>query len=213
MRVLCLWFSSSIGRKFLVALAGLLLCGFLVAHLAGNLLLLVGEESFNHYAAKLEKNPALLPAEIALAGLFLLHITISLKLRWENALARPAAYAVEQGKGARTWGSRTMGYTAGLILLFLAVHIWTFKYGDKPGGLYKLVMSSFGRPAYSLFYVAAMLGLGLHLSHGFQSAFKTLGIEHPKYSPLIKAAGIAFALSVALGFAFLPAWAFMMGRR
>lgn len=210
MEKLCQLLHSSIGRKALVALAGLFLCGFLVTHLAGNLFLLVGEDAFNRYAETLETNPLLIPAEIALAGLFLLHILVSLKLRYDNAAARPVAYAAGlEGKGARTWGSRTMAVSGLLVLAFLVVHIRTFKFGDKPEGLYRLVMAAFSNPLYGLFYVAAMGGLGLHLSHGFQSAFQTLGANHPKYTPWIKRLGLAFALAIAGGFAALPVWAYL----
>lgn len=199
---------SSIGKKILVALAGLLLCGFLVAHLAGNLFLLKGADAFNHYAETLESNPLIIPAEIGLAALFLIHIILSLKSRWQNRQARPVAYELQEGKGARTWGSRTMAYSGLLLLTFLIVHIKTFKFGDKNDGLFQLVTSSFANKAYTGFYVLAMAALGLHLSHGFQSAFQTLGVNHPKYTPLIKGAGLLFALAIAGGFAALPLWAY-----
>lgn len=213
MRTLCGLLHSSIGRKIMVATAGILLCGFLAAHLAGNLFLLVGEGAFNHYAELLEKNPLLIPAEIGLAALFLLHIVTSLWLKWENRRARPAAYAVSASKGGRTPGSATMAATGSLILIFLIIHIKSFKFGDKSDGLYRLVMSSFEWTPYTLFYVAAMGALGLHLSHGVQSAFNTFGVNHPKYTPLIKKAGLGFAGLIAAGFAFLPIWACYLVRR
>lgn len=200
-------FDSSIGKKVWVACAGLLLCVFLVTHLAGNLLLLVGEGTFNHYAETLEENPLILPAEIILAALFLGHILISLHLKHKNRKARPVRYEVSNDKGARTWGSRTMTYTGLLLLAFLIVHIRTFKFGEESQGLFHLVITAFENKAYALFYVLAMAALGLHLSHGFQSAFQTLGVNHPRYAPLIKKSGLAFALIVAGGFAILPVWA------
>jgi succinate dehydrogenase / fumarate reductase cytochrome b subunit len=198
---------SSIGKKVMVALAGLLLCGFLITHLAGNLFLFAGADAFNHYAEVLEKSPLLLPAEFGLVALFLVHIALSLRARWENKQARPVDYALREGKGARTPGSRTMAYSGLLLLAFLVVHIKTFKFGDQSDGLFALVMSSFGNKAYTGFYVLAMAAVGLHLSHGFQSAFQTLGVNHPKYTPLIKGAGLLFALAIAGGFAVLPIWA------
>lgn len=199
---------SSIGKKVLVALAGLLLCGFLVTHLAGNLFLLAGSDAFNHYAELLEKNPLLIPAELALLGLFLIHIVLALTVTWQNKQARPVAYEESASKGGRTPGSRTMAISGTLLLAFLIVHIKTFKYGDKPTGLYDLVMSSFADPLYTGFYVLAMAALGLHLSHGFQSGFQTLGVNHPRYTPLIKGAGLLFAAVISAGFAFLPIWAY-----
>src|SRR5687767_10685728 len=119
MGTLCRLFSSSIGRKAVVAVAGLLLCGFLVTHLAGNLLLFVSEGSFNNYAKTLESNPLLPLAELGLLALFLGHILVAAKLRWENRQARPAAYAEVKSKGGRSVGSRTMGWTAFLVLAFV----------------------------------------------------------------------------------------------
>ncbi len=206
MGVLCRLVHSSIGRKALVAVAGLLLCGFLVTHLAGNLLLLVGEDIFNQYAETLEHNPLLIPAEIVLVTIFLLHVVTSLWLKKENRSARPSPYAVTKSKGGSSWGSSTMAVSGTLILVFLVVHIRTFKFGDKAAGLYHLVRISFANPIYALFYVAAMAGLGLHLSHGLQSAFQTLGLNHPKYTPWIKAGGWAFAGAIAAGFAIFPIW-------
>lgn len=212
MNVWCRLFGSSIGKKALVAAAGLLLCGFLVTHLAGNLLLLVGEDTFNNYAKTLEENPFIIPAEIVLASLFLAHTAVSLTLKIQNAKARPVAYDVVQSKGGRTWGSRAMALTGLLVLVFLVVHIKTFKFGDKSSGLFQLVMVSFADWKYSLFYVVAMAGIGLHLSHGVQSAFQTFGVNHPRYTPLIKIGGLLFAAAVSLGFAALPVWAYFSSR-
>lgn len=207
----CRLFNASIGKKVLVAVAGLLLCGFLVTHLAGNLLLFVSEGTFNNYAKTLESQPLLPLAEALLALIFFVHIAWSLKVRWENKKARPVGYAVERAKGGRTPGSRTMTYTAVLVLLFLIVHIKTFKFGEDEAGLYHLIMTAFKNPLYAGFYVVAMLGLMLHLSHGFQSAFQTLGLNHPRYTPLIKKAGLLFALVIAGGFMVIPIWAFVRG--
>jgi succinate dehydrogenase / fumarate reductase cytochrome b subunit len=213
MSTLCRFFSSSIGRKVIVGLAGLLLCGFLVAHLAGNLFLFVGEPAFNHYAEFLQHNELLPLAELGLVVLFGLHILVSLKLRYENKQARPVGYESAQSKGGRTPGSRTMIWTALLVLAFVLVHLKTFRFGDDsgPAGLYGLVMTWFANPLYVGFYVVAMIALGLHLSHGIQSAFQTLGVNHPRYTPLIRKLGPAFALIVCGGFAAIPIWAFFVG--
>jgi succinate dehydrogenase / fumarate reductase, cytochrome b subunit len=202
---------SSIGRKVVVAAAGLLLCGFLVTHLAGNLFLLVGEGMFNHYAETLESNKLLPIAEIGLLALFLLHILVSLKLRYENRRARPLAYAQERSKGGRSVGSRTMTWSALLVLAFLIVHVKTFRFGVHGDSLFRMVLTSFANPLYTGFYVLAMVGLGLHLSHGVQSAFQTFGLNHPKYTPLVRAGGFLFAFAISAGFAFLPVWAYLQG--
>lgn len=207
---LCDFVNSSIGKKILVALAGLLLTGFLVAHLAGNLLIYAGEGAFNQYAAAMEENEALLAiAEIGLVALFLGHIVLSLWARRQSAQARPVGYAMQASKGGRTLPSRTMLLTGLLTLAFLVVHIRTFKFGAKTDGLYRLVMGWFANPLYAGFYVLAMGGLSLHLSHGFQSACQTLGLNHPKYTPLIKKTGYGLALLLAAGFASLPIYGLM----
>ncbi|MBI4051613.1 MAG: succinate dehydrogenase cytochrome b subunit [Elusimicrobia bacterium] len=199
---------SSIGKKVLVALAGLFLCLFLVTHLAGNLFLLVGENAFNHYAEALEKNPLLIVAEFGLAALFLIHILVSLQVKYEDRRARPIGYLQQKSKGGSSWGSRTMIFSGLLLLVFLVVHIKTFKFGDAGEGLFRLVVTAFQNKFYVAFYVLAMSALGLHLSHGFQSAFQTLGVEHPGYTPWIKKAGCFFSALIAGGFALLPLWAY-----
>ena len=198
---------SSIGKKIMVALAGLLLCGFLITHLAGNLFLFVGGPAFNRYAEILESNPLLPFAEAGLFVLFLIHIALSARARLANSAARPVAYQAYKGKDARTPGSRTMALSGSLILLFIIVHVATIKYqvgGAKGPTLFDHVVGWFAHPLYAGFYVVALIGVGLHLSHGVQSAFQTLGVNHPKYTPLIKKAGLAFAAVMALAFASMP---------
>jgi succinate dehydrogenase / fumarate reductase cytochrome b subunit len=205
---------SSIGKKMMVALAGLLLCGFLITHLAGNLFLFVGAASFNRYAQFLESQALLPLAEGGLFVLFLVHIALSIRARFANAAARPIGYQVTADKGARTAGSRTMAIGGSLLLLFVIIHVATIKYqvgGAKGPTLYDHVAGWFANPLYAGFYVLAMIALGLHLSHGVQSAFQTLGINHPRYTPLIKKLGLAFAVVMALAFASMPIYFCIVG--
>lgn len=205
---------SSIGKKMMVAVAGLLLCGFLITHLLGNLLLFVGPGAFNKYAQTLEHNPLLPLAEIGLTVLFLIHIALSVRARIANAAARPIGYQVAADKGARTPGSRSMAISGSLILLFLIVHLKSFRFAAKEmreSDMYQLVTSAFTNPLYAGFYVLALIALGLHLSHGFQSGFQTLGLNHPRYTPLIRKAGLAFAVLVALGFISMPVYFLLAG--
>jgi succinate dehydrogenase / fumarate reductase cytochrome b subunit len=104
-----------------------------------------------------------------------------------------------------------MSVTAALVLLFLVIHLRTFRFGDESDGLYKLVVNWFHNPLYAGFYVVALAALGLHLSHGVQSGFQTLGVNHPKYTPLIKKAGLAFAALIFLGFASMPIYFGFLG--
>ncbi len=198
---------SSIGKKIMVATAGVLLVGFLVTHLAGNLLMFVGGDAFNRYAEALEHNPLLPVAEIGLVGLFLLHIVLSARATLANNAARPEGYQVYKGKGARTPGSRTMALTGTLVLVFVIVHVATLKYkvgGPKGEELFEHVVNWFANPFYAGFYVLAVLGVGLHLSHGLQSALQTFGVSHPRYTPLLKKAGLGLAALITVGFASLP---------
>ncbi len=198
---------SSIGKKITVALAGLLLVGFLVTHLAGNLLLFVGGDVFNKYAEALEHNPLLPVAELGLVALFLLHIVQSARATLANRAARPEGYQAYKGKGARTPGSRSMAVTGTVILVFVILHVATMKYkagGAKGADLYQHVVNWFANPWYAGFYVLAVLGVGLHLSHGLQSSLQTFGVSHPRYSPLLKKAGLGLAALITLGFASMP---------
>lgn len=199
--------SSSIGKKVQMALTGLLLCGFLVTHLAGNLFLFGGREMFNHYAEKLSGNPLLPIAEVGLAALFVLHAVTALRVTWQNRRARPVGYAKGAWHGGKTPGSATMAVSGILILAFLIIHLKTFRFAPDRSDLYAVVMAWFQNKLYSGFYVAAMIALGLHLSHGFWSAFQTLGVDHSKYTPWIKCAGKGFAALIAFGFASIPIWA------
>jgi succinate dehydrogenase / fumarate reductase cytochrome b subunit len=208
------YISSSIGKKQIQGVAGLLLCGFLVAHLLGNLLLLKGDEAFNAYADKLASFGVVLYfAEAGLAALFLIHFGVGVLLWWENKRARPVGYArnTRSGEGATT-ASRTMIYTGIAILVFLILHLWMFKFSDfqsKDLGLWQVVIEELSIPYWAVGYVVVFVLLGLHLSHAVQSAFQTLGIKHPKYDPLIKGFGQVFAWAIATGYAFLAVWAFL----
>ena len=200
---------SSIGKKIMVAAAGLLLCGFLITHLLGNLLMFVGGDAFNRYAEALEHNPLLPVAEVGLVALFVLHIVLSARATLANRAARPEGYQVYKGKGARTPGSRTMAYTGTLILVFLIIHVATFKYdigGLKGTDLFAHVLGWFANPFYAAFYILAVGGVGLHLSHGVQSAFQTFGLNHTRYTPLVRKVGLAFAFLIFVGFASLPVY-------
>lgn len=205
---------SSIGKKMMVAAAGLLLAGFLITHLAGNLFLFVGDTAFNHYANTLAHNPFLPLAEAGLVVLFLVHIALSVRAVLANRAARPIGYEAYTDKGNRTAGSRTMAVSGSLILLFLIVHIKTFRFAApelREASLFKVVIDWFHNPLYAGFYVLALVALGLHLSHGVQSAFQTLGLNHPRYTPLIKKIGLAFAVLIAIGFMSMPIYFGFLG--
>jgi succinate dehydrogenase / fumarate reductase cytochrome b subunit len=208
------YLSSSIGKKQIQGIAGLLLCGFLVTHLLGNLLLLQGHEAFNAYVDKLASFGVLLYlAEVGLAAFFLIHLGLGILLWWENRRARPVGYAVDERSGAgATTASRTMIWTGIVILVFLILHLWMFKYSgfeSRELGLYEVVIEELSKTYWAVVYVAVFVLLGLHLSHAVQSAFQTLGFNHPRYTPWIKALGQVFAWTIAAAYAFLAVWAFL----
>ncbi len=198
---------SSVGRKQLMALTGLGLSGFLIVHLSGNLLIYVGEEAFNHYAAFLASQAWLPAARIGLAGCAALHIALALSLTSRNSGARPTEYYYKAPSDA-TFASRSMILTGVLILIYVIIHLFNFTWDHNlgPQGIYGLVVQKLSHPLYALFYIASMVVLCLHLVHGFQSAFQTFGLNHKKYTPWIKRLGIAFSILVCTGFASIPAY-------
>ena len=215
------YFRSSIGRKHLVAITGLLLCGFLVGHLSGNLLLLVGPDAFNLYAHKLTSLGALLYViEGGLAFIFLLHLYLAFRLNFENYQAR-GKYAVKKRTGrGTTFMSATMPYTGLVLLIFLILHLLNLKFGSNypvavdgvpMRDIYRTTMEYFQSPVNVAWYVFAMVCAAIHTAHGVASAFQSLGLNHGKYYPKIKIASYLYAIVVGGGFAFLSIWAYLKG--
>ncbi|MGI4885083.1 MAG: succinate dehydrogenase cytochrome b subunit [Janthinobacterium lividum] len=220
-------FSSSIGRKIVMSLTGLFLCTFLVVHLVGNLQLFKhdGGAAFNAYSHFMGTNPIIRTIEWGLVLGFGFHIYEALMLRLRNRAARPQQYVVNHSEQNSDWTPRNMGILGSIILIFLLVHLYNFfwraRFGglDKIGGtnvetrdydnLYMAVVASFHVWWYVLLYVAAQASLGYHLWHGFGSGFQTLGLNHRKYTPLIKAVGHGFAVVVSAGFAAMPLYFFL----
>ena len=195
-----------------MAITGLLLCGFLVVHLAGNILLYVGPEAYNEYAHKLHSNEALLMVlETGLFSLFIAHIVLAISLAGENKLARGRDYAVKKNKGdgggIGFWRPDTKMVISGVIVLaYLVLHLSDFKFGwttgDEVDG-----MSEYGKATtilkQPLTIVGYLVGQGFliyHLMHGVSSAFQSLGINHRKYNRAIKWGGVMFAWVVGAGF-------------
>ena len=199
---------SSVGKKLLMALTGLSFCGFLAAHLAGNLTLYAGADAFNSYAEHLHAlGPVLTVMEWGLLTFALIHILTGVILFLANLQARPTRYAVNKRAGGRTLGSATMPYTGLFLLLFVILHLANFHFVDKTDTtIFQIVSTTFAQPIYMGFYILAMAVAGVHISHGLWSAFQTLGISHAKYTPIIKGAGLMFSVAVGLGFGFIPVY-------
>jgi len=219
--------TSSIARKFVMSVTGIFLILFLIAHLTGNLLLLVpdGGDSFNVYAHFMKHNILIILSEFVLLAGFLTHIVQGIMLMLQNKAARPIAYAKENTE-TKSKFSKWMGPLGIIIFLFLILHLldfFAYKYtADLMGGvdmviidgvemadLATLVFKKFSSIIYVLIYIVFMLVLAFHLHHGFQSAFQSLGINHKKYTPVIQKAGVIYSILVPLAFASVPVLIFI----
>lgn len=214
------YFHSTIGKKQIMAVTGLGWAVFLLGHLVGNLAIF-DAQAFNEYAHLLTKNKAFLyAAEAGLIALLGLHVYLAFSLRSINSAARPNRYQVNAQKGSRGWASFNMIITGMLILVFLGVHIATFKYGEyyhvtydgeQIRDLHKLVMEEFAKPWYSGFYVVVMIVLGLHVGHGVGSAFQTFGLNGPQYKGLIQKISIGYAVLISAGFIVIAIYGLLQG--
>jgi len=146
--------------------------------------------------------------ELGLLAVFLAHIFSGIWVRLEDWLSAPSGYEARNWQGGRTVGSATMLYTAILLLAYLAYHLLTFRFVDHSIGFYQMVTSAFRDPMFVAIYVGGALALVLHLSHGLQSAFQTLGVSHPKYTPFIKLGGWLVAITM-VSFALIPVYFLM----
>ena len=217
------WFTkflkSSLGKKVIMSLTGLFLIIFLIVHLTGNLQLLINDdgEKFNLYAKFMTSNPLIKTVSYGLYFFIVLHTIQGLMLWRQNSKARSSRYAVAS-KSTTDFASRNMAYLGMVILIFLVIHLWQFWFQMKTGGLemiayeghepvkdlFVAVDYAFHQWWYVLFYVVCMVVLAFHLKHGFQSAFQSLGLNHKKYTPLIKTIGAIYSIVVPLGFALIP---------
>ena len=217
------FFNSSVGSKYLIAFTGLSLVGFLVGHLAGNLLVYVSPDAFNHYGDKLIKNPLVIPAELGLIALFLLHAYKTVRMFFGAKQARPAGYARRAWAGhtsRKSWASTTMILSGAFLLLFVPFHLKTFKYGShydspEPGvrDLFRTVAEIFSHPGYVAFYVVGMTIIGFHLWHGVSSALQSLGIDRSGWAPGLRRLGWTVAVVLAVGFLSIPLYFFFLGAR
>lgn len=199
-------FSSSIGKKQIMASTGLFFCLFLATHLLGNLTIYGGKGMFNAYSEHLHAFGLIINAiELALLFFAVLHISFGTLLFFQNWRARPIRYRVKKNAGGRTLSSALMPYTGLYLLIYVVLHLLTFHFADRSGRtLYQLVADVFSRPEYVCFYAFSMIVVSLHVKHGFWSAFQTMGASHPKYTPLVQGAGWILSLLVGVGFGSIP---------
>lgn len=216
---------SSVGKKLLMAITGLAMVIFLIEHLAGNLLLFSSDPApFNEYSHfLLSFGWLLIVAELILIAILLFHMISAIQITLGKKKARPEDYVKKGNAGGaskKTVASSTMIWTGVIIFVFLIIHLKTFKFGPHytttvdgvvMRDLYTLVWEVFQKPLYVIWYVAALILLGFHLRHGFWSAFQSLGVHHPRYTPLIYGVGIFVAVILAVGFIGIPIYIFFRG--
>ena len=221
------WFtatlSSSLGKKLIMALTGLFLIIFLIGHLVGNMQLFFAHEdnglAFNIYAKFMTTNPAVKILSYTTYLSIIAHVVYSIVLSRKNKTARPIGYSVNTKDSQSSTASRNMGILGTIILIFLILHLKRFWYemhwgnigldanGNKD--LYSVVDFAYTQLWYVAIYVVSMIFLAIHLSHGFSSAFQTLGLNHKKHTPAIKMLGKAFAIIVPFIFAMMPIWMYI----
>lgn len=211
--------TSSIGQKLLMAATGLLLIGFLGVHLSGNLLIFVGPSAFNEYSHALISNHLIYAAEGGLLALFVLHLATGIAVTRANRAARPERYALKRAAGYtsnKSVASTTMIFSGLVVLVFVPLHLITFKFGawyqdphaPEMRDLSRLVVEVFRDPRYVAWYVAAMTVIGFHLWHGFASGLETLGVASRR--PLRRFSRV-LAVVLAGGFALIPLVLYLRG--
>jgi succinate dehydrogenase / fumarate reductase, cytochrome b subunit len=217
------FFSSTIGRKVVMALTGLFIILFLVVHLIGNLQLLKSDsgQAFNIYAKVMTSNPFIKVISWVNYTAILVHVIWSIMITRRNRASRGSkGYAVVDNSSY--WTSRNMGILGTFIFIFIIIHLRDFWYEMHWGGiptatydgvqyknLYDVVNHVYSQVWFVALYVVSMALLGFHLFHGFGSAFQTLGLNHVKYNPVIKYTGVAFAIVVPALFALIPIYMYI----
>jgi succinate dehydrogenase / fumarate reductase cytochrome b subunit len=221
-------FGSSLSRKYWMAATGLFLCTFLVGHLLGNLQLIFingeeGRQAFNEYALFMTTFPVIRVLSILTMVSIILHAVDGIMLARQNRSARPVRYVKENQAANASWASRKMALLGFVTLFFIIIHLrsfwWKMKFGSVPTytfdgveykDLWTITVTAFEQWWYTAFYVLALIGLALHLSHGASSAFQSLGVNHPKYTPLINKTMTAFAWLIPAGFIAVAVFLFVV---
>jgi succinate dehydrogenase / fumarate reductase cytochrome b subunit len=202
---------SSLGKKVIMALTGLVLAGFVLGHMTGNLLVFKGPAAINEYAEWLHAHSGLLwVARSVLILSVVAHIWSGVLLTIENRLARAGGPAVEVTRKA-SLSSRTMPYSGVIILAFIVFHLlhYTFRTvalggQDFGANVYGMIIAGFSQPLVSLFYIVSMLLLCLHLSHGISSVFQTLGLRNERWRGRLDFLAMIYGWVIALGFISIP---------
>ncbi|MBW8361985.1 MAG: succinate dehydrogenase cytochrome b subunit [Kaistella sp.] len=213
--------NSTIGRKYAMALSAMFLLIFLIMHLSVNLISVFSPGAFNTASDFMGYNPLiqfLMQPVLGFAVIF--HFVMGFVLEIKNRSARPVRYAVNHGSANSTWMSRNMIISGLVVLAFLGLHMYdfwwheiSFKYvnGNTPDAerFWPELHAKFADPLRVLFYVVAFILLGLHLAHGFQSSFQSVGARHPKYTPVIKALGTWYSILIPAGFIIIAVYHYL----
>lgn len=217
-------YRSTIGKKIIMAVTGLMLVGFVVAHMAGNLQVFIGPAKMNAYAAFLKSTGELLwVARLGLLGATVLHVLMAWQLTQISRNARPIGYE-RRDPQVSTWASRSMRWGGFLLLVFIVFHILHFTTGTvfplasrpdalypafSPADVYGNVIAAFRSPWVVAFYVVSMFFLMLHLFHGAWSSLRTLGLARPSRDPLHRRFSTVLAILTWLGFTAIPVAVFL----
>jgi succinate dehydrogenase / fumarate reductase cytochrome b subunit len=203
--------ASTLGRKHIMALTGLLLGGFLVFHAAGNSLIFQSREAFSAYAQRLHSLGLLLPtAGVLLLLVFFIHIVTGISLLLRNRRAAGRRYAVSASAGGQTLASRAMSFTGLANLAFLLLHLATVRFADQAVPTVERISRVLTDPPLAALYAAGIAALALHISHGFQSAPQSLGVSHPRWNRLLRILGClaaALIIGVFADIILLHVWA------
>lgn len=225
------YFSTSVGKKVLIAVTGLLLAVYLVLHLLGNLLVYFGPATFNSYGHFLVANPLIVPVEIGLLAIFLIHVAEAIANWWANRKARPIPYYQSSrrlfgygwaGKPSRkSVASSTMIFSGLITFVFVVIHLIQFKFGPEymtaasagsPAirDLYRLEIQNFSNAFIVGFYVFCLIVIGFHLWHGISSALNSLGADNPRYTPTMLRVTRVVAVVLAGGFLTIPLYIYFL---
>ena len=206
--------SSTIGKKVLVAITGILFCLFLLFHLVNNLVIYTGEENFNYLVSSLEKiKPLIRLLEVVLLTILVVHISNSVYLSIQSRKSGNQTSLSNVKKPNASLSSRTMLFTGSVLFIFIVVHLSTFWFNfqltDDHDAYYNMVTNSaigFGNIFVTILYLVAMVILGFHLKHGFSSAIQTLGIKDTSIGKVVSTIGVVFWLFIPAGFFSIAFW-------
>lgn len=215
------FFCTTLGLKFLMALSGLIWAGFVMGHMAGNMLVFIGPDAYNKYGHAITSGYFIYVAEAVLISALVIHIICAVVLTKINKNARGEISYQASAKGLKStsFASQTMIFHGLLILFFIVTHLITFKFGiyhetTVEGvvmrDLHKLMVEVFNQPLYVFFYILCLVILGLHLSHGVESLFQSIGIKNHKNEHILKTISIVYAVVVTVGFLSQPIYIFLM---